>query len=148
MTRLPIVLAVTGASGAPYAVRLLEVLATNQVPTWLIVSGHGWRLLQQESGIADAAALQQATGGDWSTVTHFTDEDRGAKPASGSQPTAGMESFFHSLKVERVDDHQYVTRAEAEHDLADYIERFYNRQRRHSTLGYLSPVMYELRSAA
>lgn len=90
MTRLPIVLALTGASGAPYAVRLLEVLATNQVPTWLIVSGHGWRLLQQESGIADAAALQQATGGDWSTVTHFTDEDRGANPASGSQPTAGM----------------------------------------------------------
>ena len=61
---------------------------------------------------------------------------------------AVAESFFHSLKVERVDDHQYVTRAEAEHDLADYIERFYNRQRRHSTLGYLSPVMYELRSAA
>jgi len=71
-------------------VRLLEVLAGHQVPTWLIVSGHGWRLLAQESGIADAAALKRATGGEWSSVTSFTDEDRGAKPASGSQRTAGM----------------------------------------------------------
>lgn len=90
MSSLPVVLAITGASGAPYAVRLLEVLARKHVPLWLIVSGHGWRLLQQECGIADAKALQAATGGDWSSVTPFTDEDRGAKPASGSQPTAGM----------------------------------------------------------
>jgi 4-hydroxy-3-polyprenylbenzoate decarboxylase len=90
MTRPPVVLAITGASGATYSVRLLEVLATNRVPLWLIVSSHGWRLLHQECGIADAAALQSATGGHWSSVTQFTDEDRGAKPASGSQPTAGM----------------------------------------------------------
>jgi 4-hydroxy-3-polyprenylbenzoate decarboxylase len=90
MTGAPIVLAITGASGAPYAVRLLEVLATHRVPAWLIVSGHGWRLLEQETGIADAAALQRATGGEWSGVTRFSDDDRGAKPASGSQPTAGM----------------------------------------------------------
>lgn len=90
MTELPVVLAITGASGAPYAVRLLEVLATRHVPVWLIVSGHGWRLLEQESGIPDLAALQRATGGDWASVTHFSDEDRGAKPASGSQRTAGM----------------------------------------------------------
>jgi len=88
--RLPIVLAVTGASGAPYAVRLLEVLATNRVPVWLIVSRHGWRLLQEECGIGDEAALRAATGGDWSSVTHFPDDDRGGRPASGSQPTAGM----------------------------------------------------------
>jgi 4-hydroxy-3-polyprenylbenzoate decarboxylase len=85
-----LVLAVTGASGAPYAVRLLELLARNRVPVWLIVSGHGWRLLQQETGIADEAGLRHATGGDWSSVTHFTDEDRGAPPASGSARTAGM----------------------------------------------------------
>lgn len=90
MSRIPILLAITGASGAPYAVRLLEILAQNRVPTWLIVSSHGWRLLQQECGLADLAALQAATGGDWSRVIHFSDEDRGAKPASGSQPTAGM----------------------------------------------------------
>ena len=90
MSRDPIVLGLTGASGAPYAVRLLEVLAAARLPLWLIVTGHGWRLLEQESGIADLAALQAATGKDWSTVTVFPDEDRGAKPASGSQRTAGM----------------------------------------------------------
>ena len=86
----PVVLAVTGASGAPYAVRLLEVLAVNRVPVWLLVSSHGWRLLLEESGVADEAALRVATGGDWSTVTVFPDGDRGARPASGSQPTRGM----------------------------------------------------------
>jgi 4-hydroxy-3-polyprenylbenzoate decarboxylase len=90
MSRDPIALGITGASGAPYAVRLLEVLAAAKLPLWLIVTGHGWRLLQQECGIADLAALQAATGKDWSTVTVFPDEDRGAKPASGSQRTSGM----------------------------------------------------------
>lgn len=90
MTRLPVVLAITGASGAPYAVRLVEVLVRHHVPTWLIVSSHGWRLLEEECGVPDQAALALATGGDWSSVTVFQDSDRGAKPASGSQPTAGM----------------------------------------------------------
>jgi 4-hydroxy-3-polyprenylbenzoate decarboxylase len=88
--RLPLVFAITGASGAPYAVRLLEVFAANRVPVWLIVSGHGWRLLSAECGITDLDGLQRATGGDWSSVTVFSDDDRGAKPASGSQRTAGM----------------------------------------------------------
>ena len=81
---LPLILAITGASGAPYAVRLLEVLAKGQVPTWLIVSAHGWRLLQTECAIADRDALQEATGGDWSSVTLYPNDDRGAHPASGS----------------------------------------------------------------
>lgn len=87
---LPTVLAITGASGAPYAVRLLDTLARNQVPTWLLVSSHGWRLLKQEAGIGSVAALKRATGGNWKSVTTFDDSDRGAKPASGSQRTAGM----------------------------------------------------------
>src|SRR3989442_14955112 len=86
----PLVLAITGASGAPYAVRLLETLATNHVPTWLLVSAHGWRLLAEESGIKDEAALRQATGGDWGCVRLFNDADRGAEPASGSVKTQGM----------------------------------------------------------
>ncbi len=90
MTQLPIVLAITGASGAAYGVRLLEVLATNQVPTWLLVSGHGWRLMEEELEIEGEPGLQDATGGDWHSVTRFDDKDRGALPASGSVPTAGM----------------------------------------------------------
>jgi len=85
-----VVLAITGASGAPYAVRLLEQLAGNSVPTWLIVSSHGWRLLEQECGIGTEAALRRATGGEWSSVTLYDDTDRGARPASGSARTAGM----------------------------------------------------------
>jgi 4-hydroxy-3-polyprenylbenzoate decarboxylase len=90
LSSLPIVFAITGASGAPYAVRLLEVLANARVPVWLIVSGHGQRLLEQECGIGTLDALKAATGGDWSSVTVFTDNDRGALPASGSQRTRGM----------------------------------------------------------
>jgi putative transposase len=56
---------------------------------------------------------------------------------------APMESFFASLKRERVHDEVYVTREEARSSLFEYIEVFYNRVRRHSSLGYRSPVEYE-----
>jgi flavin prenyltransferase len=90
MTQYPIVLAITGASGAPYGVRLLETLARHQVPVWLITSEHGLRLLKEECQIKSLDGLRAATGGDWSSVTLFPDEDRGALPASGSQRTGGM----------------------------------------------------------
>ena len=86
----PLVLALTGASGAPYAVRVLDLLARHEVPVWLIVSGHGWRLLKEECGIANLAGLKKATGGKWPSIEVFDDADRGAKPASGSQKTRGM----------------------------------------------------------
>src|SRR5437868_2686614 len=86
----PLVLAITGASGAPYAVRLLETLATNHVPTWLLISAHGWRLLAEQCGIKDEPSLKQATGDDWGCVRLFNDADRGAQPASGSVKTLGM----------------------------------------------------------
>ena len=59
-----------------------------------------------------------------------------------------VESFFHSLKIERIRHRHYRTRDHAHRDVHDYIERFYNRVRRHSTLGNISPVMYELKYAA
>jgi flavin prenyltransferase len=90
MTQYPVVLALTGASGAIYGVRLLEVLARNQAPVWLIASEHGMRLLRDEVGIKSLDGLREASGGDWGTVTLFPDEDRGALPASGSQRTSGM----------------------------------------------------------
>ena len=56
---------------------------------------------------------------------------------------AAMESFFSSLKTERVRDKRYRTRDAARADVFDYIERFYNTVRRHSTIGYISPVEFE-----
>ena len=56
---------------------------------------------------------------------------------------AAMESFFSSLKTERIRGHIYRTRDEARADVFDYIERFYNPTRRHSTIGYVSPVDFE-----
>ncbi|MEQ1692306.1 MAG: flavin prenyltransferase UbiX [Gemmatimonas sp.] len=90
--RHPVVLAITGASGAPYAVRLLQQLVEHRVPTWLIVSGHGFRLLSTEADIGDMAALREhaGAGGFDDCVTVFDDNDRGAAPASGSARSSGM----------------------------------------------------------
>ena len=60
---------------------------------------------------------------------------------------AAMESFFHTLKTEHVRHHRYRTREQARQSLFDYIEIFYNRQRRHSYLDYMTPFEYEQRNA-
>ena len=57
---------------------------------------------------------------------------------------APLESFFATLKKELVHREKYQTREEAKASLFQYIEVFYNRKRRHSALGYLSPHDYEL----
>ena len=54
-----------------------------------------------------------------------------------------MESFWATLKTELVYRQHYHTRAEAKNAISAYIEGWYNRQRRHSTLGYLSPAEVE-----
>lgn len=56
---------------------------------------------------------------------------------------AAMESFFSSLKTERTARKVYRTRDQARADVFDYVERFYNVVRRHSTLGYVSPIAFE-----
>jgi 4-hydroxy-3-polyprenylbenzoate decarboxylase len=88
----PVIIAITGASGAPYAVRLVEQLALAKRPVSLIVSSHGWRLLGMEAGIADITALRSRVGGvRWdAAVTVYDDADRGAAPASGSARSSGM----------------------------------------------------------
>ena len=89
---LPIVVAITGASGAPYALRLLQELAVARRVVWLIVSDHGLRLLKTECGIDSTESLRRAVGESaWDAlVTVFHDGDRGASPASGSARNAGM----------------------------------------------------------
>ena len=85
----PVTFGITGASGAPYAVRLLRALNDSGTPVRLIVSGYGLRLLAEETGIDGIDALREATG-DWSRVELYDSLDRGATPASGSAPSAGM----------------------------------------------------------
>jgi transposase InsO family protein len=60
---------------------------------------------------------------------------------------ACVESFFGTLKRELIAHRQYRTRAEATQEIFEYIEVFYNRQRRHSTLGYCAPAEFEARTA-
>jgi 4-hydroxy-3-polyprenylbenzoate decarboxylase len=89
---VPLVMAITGASGAPYAVRLLEALAQARQRVQLIVSDHGLRLLRTETDINTIDALRARIGAAaWdASVTLFDDNDRGAAPASGSARNRGM----------------------------------------------------------
>ncbi len=61
---------------------------------------------------------------------------------------AVVERVFKTLTTELVDEADWTTRVEAEAAIIEYLETWYNTQRRHSTLGYLSPIMYELRQRA
>lgn len=58
---------------------------------------------------------------------------------------APMDSFFHALKTELV--HQYATREKAIRDIFAYTEGFYNRKRRRSAIGYISPIEMDLKAA-
>ena len=89
---MPIVMAITGASGAPYAVRVLEALVQARQCVQLIVSDHGLRLLRTETDVGTVEDLRARIGAAaWdANVTLFDDNDRGAAPASGSARNRGM----------------------------------------------------------
>jgi putative transposase len=77
--------------------------------------------------------------------------DRGSPYASAEYRAALarnqlVASFFSTLRAELVDHKQYLTRDDANASLRDYIENFYNVERRHSFLDYLNPIEFELRS--
>ncbi len=73
--------------------------------------------------------------------------EAGMRPSMGSvgdcYDNAMCESFFASLECELIDRNAWRTKAEAKRAVFEYIESFYNRTRRHSSLGYLSPVEFE-----
>lgn len=128
----------------------------------------GWALDTQITAALTLAALEQAVTTRQPPVGVLHHSDRGIQYACTAYRTAlarhGMlasmsrrgdcwdnavvESFFASLKTERTHDRKYLSVEHAQADVADYIDRFYNRQRRHSTLGQLSPALYELRHVA
>jgi putative transposase len=86
-------------------------------------------------------------------VQYACDDYQGLLTRHGLQPSmsrrgncydnAVTESFFGTLKTELVHHERYATREAARQSLFEYIEVFYNRQRRHSSLGYVSPAEYE-----
>jgi putative transposase len=125
----------------------------------VIAWGMGSRLTQELATAALTMAGEQRRPANG--VLHHT--DRGAQYAAtlyrellaGHGLTASMsrrgncwdnavvESFFHTLKTELVYHRHYMTREEARQDIFEWIEVFYNRTRRHSTLGYRSPAEFE-----
>jgi transposase InsO family protein len=142
------------AEGWLYLAVVLD-LYSRRVIAW----GMGSRLTQELAMAALTMAIERrrpACG-----VLHHT--DRGSQYAAtlyrellaGHGLTASMsrrgncwdnavvESFFHTLKTELVYHRHYRTRAEARQDIFEWIEVFYNRTRRHSTLGYRSPTEFE-----
>jgi putative transposase len=122
----------------------------------------GWSIKPRMTADIVADALAMATGRRKPAPGLLHHSDRGSQYASRAfqdqltgygmicsmsrkgncWDNAPTESFFNSLKNERVHGTRYPTRQAAEADVFDYIEVFYNRKRRHSTLGYKSPIQF------
>jgi len=126
----------------------------------------GWAISETNDTELALAALSQAVRGRLvpAGLVHHT--DRGSPYASADYrvalaargivasmsrrgncwDNAPSESFFASLRVELVDDERYATRAAAAASIGDYIENFYNTERLHSFLDYVSPITFELKA--
>ena len=127
----------------------------------------GWAMADHLRAELALAALRMAISAQRPTAGLIHHSDRGVQYASADYrklmqsagirasmsrkgdcyDNAPMESFFHTLKTELVHHRHYATRAEAQQDLFAYIEGFYNRTRRHSAIGYISPIEMELKAA-
>jgi transposase InsO family protein len=127
----------------------------------------GWALAQTQETTLVVAALQMAIGRRQPQSGTLHHSDRGSQYASVQYQAvlrshqftvsmsgtgncfdnAAMGSFFGTLKAERISQQRYQTREHACHDIVSYIEGFYNATRRHSALGYRSPLDFEQASA-
>jgi transposase InsO family protein len=123
----------------------------------------GWAMSEKNNAKLVVDALLMALTRRRQTQKVIVHSDQGSTYASGSYQellgrhnllcsmsrkgecydNAVAESFFGTLKTELVDHEDYRTRLQARQSLFEYIEVFYNRQRGHSYLGYLSPDQYE-----
>jgi putative transposase len=123
----------------------------------------GWSMAEHMESRLVVDALEMAVARRLPTEGLLAHSDRGSQYASEHYQTlllqhgiecsmsgkgqcwdnAPMESFFASLKKELVHDEDYHTRVQARSSLFEYIEVFYNPKRRHSALGYLSPLEFE-----
>ncbi len=103
-----------------------------------------WRRKPKSSVIIHSDQGSQYGSDDWMRFCEAHGLDPSMSRRGNCYDNAVAESFFSSLKKERVRRRIYSTRDEAKSDIFDYIELFYNSQRRHSYLGYVSPMEYEL----
>ncbi|MFC1478679.1 IS3 family transposase [Candidatus Margulisiibacteriota bacterium] len=97
----------------------------------------------QEGLIAHSDRGSQYTSYDFSKLLKLYQYKQSMSGTGNCYDNAVAESFFHTLKSEWIFFERYKTRAEARTSIFDYIETFYNRERRHSTIGYVSPQKFE-----
>jgi putative transposase len=88
----------------------------------------------------------QYASADYRAALHSTGIQASMSRRADCYDNAPMESFFHTLKTEQVYHQQYATREQAKSDIFAYIEGFYNRTRRHSSIGYKTPIEIELKA--
>jgi putative transposase len=151
---------VTDATGVLTGQGWLYVVALLDVCTRRIV---GWAMHESLDALLVTRALQMAIDQRRPGTELIVHSDRGSQFASAlyrqtlatygltasmsrkgnCYDNAYIESFWSSLKYEVVYHRRFATRAEARSAIFDYIESFYNRTRLHSSLGYVSPVMFE-----
>jgi putative transposase len=93
-------------------------------------------VIHSDRGSKSASALYQKTLKNYGMICSMSN-------TGCCYDNAVMESFYHTLKVELIYTMKLMTEQQASNAIFDYIESFYNRQRRHSTLNYLSPMAYE-----
>jgi putative transposase len=115
----------------------------------LVVDALGMALARRLKGSSSSELIAHSDRGSQYASEHYQrrlKEERMACSMSrrgNCWDNAPMESFFASLKKELVHHEDYATRAEAKASIFEYIEAFYNRVRRHSSLGYVAPAEYE-----
>lgn len=104
-----------------------------------------WRRQPKSNVIVHSDQGSQYTSDDYQAFLKANNLTSSMSRRGHCLDNAVAESFFHSLKTERVKRKIYATRDEARADLFDYIEVFYNRVRLHSHLGHQSPEEFEVR---
>jgi putative transposase len=164
------------SAAAPNLVWLTDITYVETAQGWLYLAAVmdlysrrivGWAMDDHLRTELPLAALNMAISTRRPGPNLIHHSDRGAQYASADYRTAlqsasmrasmsrradcydnaPMESFFHTLKTEQVYHQQYETRDQAKSDIFAYIEGFYNRTRRHSSIGYKTPIEIELKAA-
>jgi putative transposase len=102
-----------------------------------------WRRKPNNRVLIHSDQGSQFTSRDWASFLKHHNLEHSMSRRGNCHDNAVAESFFNLLKRERIRRRTYKTRADARQDVFDYIEMFYNPQRKHARNGMLSPVNFE-----